>query len=158
MTKISNSAQGRKYLKHMELQFPFPGFDLSQLAWLNNGIDTSAGKYIITENGEISAKERIIILWKSWCLTSLAFWICRDSASNIQCDISVIKDHQHSKPPPGKDVEFCDLNSTRGYLSLHCEEWCHLNGESWPMYLTLWISLSKTTIKLTTDKRRPHAS
>ena len=79
----------------------------------------------------------------------LAFWICRDSASNIQCDISVIKDHQHSKPPPRKNVEFCDLNSTRGYLSLHCEEWCHLNGESWPMYLTLWISLSKTTIKLT---------
>ena len=98
------------------------------------------------------------VLWKSWCLTSLDIWICRDIASNIQCDISVIKDHQHSKPPPGKNVEFCDLNSTRGYLSLHCEEWCHLNGESWPMYLTLWISLSKTTIKLTTDKRRPHAS
>ena len=82
----------------------------------------------------------------------LVFWICRDIASNIQCDINVIKDHQHSKPPPRKNVEFCDL-STRGYLSLHCEEWCHLNGESWPMYLTLWISLSKTTIKLTTGKR-----
>ena len=43
----------------------FSASPLSRLAWLNNGIDTSAGKYIITENGEISAKERIIILCKS---------------------------------------------------------------------------------------------
>ena len=43
----------------------FCGSALSQLAWLNNGIDMSAGKYIITDGEEkITAKDRTTVFLK----------------------------------------------------------------------------------------------
>ena len=46
----------------------FCGSALSQLAWLNNGIDMSAGKYIITDGEEkILQKDKITVFLKfSW--------------------------------------------------------------------------------------------